>query len=129
MKFRCGSGFDIPELNYQNGIIERYKPDGATIIGLLYHSKNEAAILYTYPADIAFPIISVVDKTGQEIREVRLFELNNCADDAGYSAVTWGTITQDYKVKTETRITTWDFEKEDAEKKIESFSNEMNILE
>ena len=72
-------------------------------------------------------MISVIDKTGQEIREVRFFKLGNCVGDAGYSATTKGTITKDFKIKTKTEITTWDYENEDSEKEIQTFEDEINI--
>ena len=37
--FTCDEGFDAPKLNYENEIIKKYKPEGATIIGKLYHGK------------------------------------------------------------------------------------------
>jgi|LSQX01.3.fsa_nt_gb hypothetical protein len=127
LDFECENGFDIPELDYENDLIKKYKPEGATIIGKLYQDKEEVAIIYGYPADIFYPLISVIDKSGQELREVRFFKLGNCVGDAGYSATTKGTITKDFKIKTKTEITTWDSENENSEKEIQTFEDEINI--
>lgn len=127
LDFECEKGFDIPELDYENDLIKKYKPEGATIIGKLYQEKDEAALIYGYPADIFFPLISVIDKSGQELREVRFFKLGNCVGDAGYSATTKGTITKDFKIKTKTEIITWDLENEESEKEIQTIENEIDI--
>ena len=127
LDFECENGFDIPELDYENDLIKKYKPEGATIIGKLYQDKEEVAIIYGYPADIFYPLISVIDESGQELREVRFFKLGNCVGDAGYSATTKGTITKDFKIKTKTEITTWDSENENSEKEIQTFEDEINI--
>jgi hypothetical protein len=127
LDFECENGFDIPELDYENDLIKKYKPEGATIIGKLYQDKVEVALIYGYPADIFYPLISVIDKSGEELREVRFFKLGNCVGDAGYSATTKGTITIDFKIKTTTEITTWDSENEDSEKEIQTFEDEINI--
>lgn len=112
--FNCENGFDIPELDYDVDLIKKYKPEGTTIIGKLYQNKEEVAILYGYAADIFYPLISVIDKSGKESRETRLFELRNCGDDAGYEATTYGTITEDLKIKTKSITVTWDVSSEDA---------------
>ena len=127
LDFECENGFDIPELDYENDLVSKYKPEGATIIGKLYQDKDEVALVYGYPADIFYPLISVIDKTGQEIREIRFFKLGNCVGDAGYSATTKGTITKDLKILTKTEIITWDSENEDSDKEVQIFEDEINI--
>lgn len=125
--FECDDGFDVPKLDYENHLIKKYKPKGATIIGRLYQDKEETAVVYGYPADVFYPLISIINKAGQEIRKVGFFELLYCTGDAGYSATTKVTVTKDLKIKTKTEITRWDYENEDAEKEIETLQNEVTI--
>jgi len=98
IKFVCDSGFTISDINSENDIIQKYKPEGTTIIGKLYQDSNEVALLYGYPADIFFPIISVFDKKGIQIRTQKIFKLGDCNGDEGFISTTFGTITSDYKI-------------------------------
>lgn len=123
--FKCEEGFKIPELDYENNFITEYRPEGASIIGKLYQNQFEAALIYGYPADIFYPIISVIDKTGKELRKIRFFELRNCVDDIGYSATTTGIITKSFEIKTKTKIITR--KNENSERDIQTFENEVNI--
>ncbi|MDH5382193.1 MAG: YARHG domain-containing protein [Cyclobacteriaceae bacterium] len=116
LQFVCEEGFSVPEINYENEYIQKYKPEGAAIIGLLYQNKETAAILYGYPADIFYPIISEIDLNGRELAEVRLFPLGDCVGDEGYDAKTYGTITKEFEVHTRTVIYTWDPETGNTEK-------------
>jgi hypothetical protein len=127
LDFECENGFDIPELDYENDLIKKYKPEGATIIGKLYQDKEEVALIYGYPADIFYPLISVIDKSGKELREVRFFELGNCVDDAGYSAMTYGTIAKDLEIKTKTVTVTWDTPHEDKNRDTTTVKNIIEI--
>ena len=67
LKFDCDAGFEVPEIDSEKNelILKKFKPEGATIIGKLYSNKKESAILYGYPADIFYPIISETDNTGK----------------------------------------------------------------
>lgn len=105
--FVCEENFKPAELNHEIDIIKKYKPEGAVIIAKIYQDDNEAAIIYGYPADIFLPLISIIDKTGKEIKEVRLFKLADCVDDKEYSARTYGTITGDYQIKLKTVVIPW----------------------
>ena len=107
LDFVCEEGFDVPELKYEEGVVQRHKPEGAAIIGLLYQTPGEALIIYGYSADIFYPIISKIDEKGDEVGEIRLFPLRDCVNDAGYEAKTYGKITEDFQVVTRTVQYTW----------------------
>jgi len=116
LKFECSKGFVIPKIDMKNGIINKYKPEGAIIIGKIYQDKNETAIIYEYPADILFPEISIFDTNGREIRKVLIFEENKCYKEDGYFVNTSGIITNDYKIKTKTIRCKWNPEIMDSPK-------------
>jgi hypothetical protein len=97
-KFSCDSGLVWPKIDYENEVIKKFKPEGAGIIGKVYQSEKSVGILYTYPADIMFPIIQIFDLRGQELRRIELFEEGNCMPDENYSAVTRGQITSDLQL-------------------------------
>ena len=127
LHFVCERGFDIPNLNYENELIKKFKPEGAIIIGKLYQDHSEAAIVYGYSADIFYPLISVIDDQGIELREIRFFDLGDCVDDIGYSATTRGTISTDFKINTITEKQSWNSEDESPEKKTEVIKGEISI--
>ncbi len=129
LHFKCEEGFEKTEVDYNNDLIKKYKPEGADIIGKLYQSKNEVAIIYGYPADIFFPVIIIVNKKNEELRRISPFDEGNCVGDAGYSATTEGIITKNFIIKTKTEIVTWNPEKEDSERKTEKFENTIKIKE
>jgi len=116
LHFECSKGFEVPNIDLNNGIVKKYIPEGGTIIGKIYQNKNEAAIIYMYPADILFPEISIFNTNGKEIKKILLFEENECVREEGYFAKTVGTITPDYKIKTKTYTCRWNPEIEDPSK-------------
>ncbi|MEL7003231.1 MAG: YARHG domain-containing protein [Bacteroidota bacterium] len=110
LKYVCDEGFKTPELNYDDSLIKHFKPEGAAVIGKLYQTAQEAALIYGYPADIFFPIVKIYDLTGKELEEIRLFKLIECVGDMGYSAKTVGVINKDFTVSAITTIIECDTE-------------------
>lgn len=108
LSFECSNGFPSTDVDQNNDLVKKYKPDGASIIGRIYQDSSIVAILYGYPADIYYPIISLFDHNGQEMKNILLFEEGKCVGDEGYQAKTTGQITSDYKIKTKTFTYTWD---------------------
>lgn len=116
LNFICENGFETSEIDYNNEIIKKYKPEGASIIGKLYQDNEEVGIIYGYPADVFFPVISRINKEGFEIESINVFELENCVGDAGYSAKTYGTITENLEIKTRIIRYSWNYEIENSKK-------------
>jgi hypothetical protein len=107
-KFSCDSGLVWPKIDYENNVIKKFKPAGAGILGKIYQSDKSVGILYTYPADIIFPVIKVLDNEGHEVTTIDLFEESNCISDMNYSAVTRGLITNDLRILSSIEIITCD---------------------
>jgi len=97
-KFSCDSGLAWPDLDYESAAIKKFKPEGASILGKIYQTDHAVGILYTYPADIIFPVVHVSDMDGHELKRMDLFELGDCVSEMGYAAVTRGFITRDLKL-------------------------------
>lgn len=108
LHFVCENGFDAAKVDYDHAIIKEFKPDGAIVIGKLYQTNTEAAIIYGYAADLFYPIISIIDSSGDEKESIQLFDLRDCVGDEGYSATTTGTITKDYVLDTKTVTYRWE---------------------
>ena len=73
----------------------------------MYKTEENVALIYGYSADIFYPIVSIIDSKGNELKEIILFELGNCVDDSRYSAKTHGTINENFEVNTKTIIYKW----------------------
>lgn len=116
LEFICEKGFETRPIDYNNEIIKKYKPEGAAIIGRLYQDNEEVGIIYGYPADVFFPVITRINKEGIEIESINVFELENCVGDAGYSAKTYGTITKNLEIKTRIIRYSWNYEIENSKK-------------
>ncbi len=102
LEFNCRS-WTIPNLEYDNDTIVKFKPEGAAIIGKLYVTDSEVAFIYGYPADIFYPIIKYYTIENIELGEIRLFKLSECIKNREYSVNTTGTITTDFTVNLETK--------------------------
>ena len=127
LSFICEKGFPIAKINYDYPIIRKFKPEGGTIIGKLYVDTDEVGIIYGYPADIFYPILTKWDLEGNKIGELRFFELGHCVSDAGYEATTKGTISNDLLLSTQTEIIEWDYENEQPKKDTTRIENEIWI--
>lgn len=53
-------------------------PEGASVVGKLQAIENNYFIIFTYPADIQFPILQVYNSFGEKINEFNLFSYADC---------------------------------------------------
>ena len=58
-----------------------FKPEGGTIIGKIKVTHQFVAIVYSYPSDIALPILETYNLKGEKIDQLQLVNLINCAED------------------------------------------------
>jgi hypothetical protein len=98
-KFSCDSGLVWAEIDYDNNVIRKYQPKSAGILGKLFEDQKSVGIIYTFPADIVFPIIYVYDLNGEVMEKINLFELRDCLSDYAYNSRTRGLITEDLQLK------------------------------
>lgn len=53
-----------PEVDDENPLVLKYKPEGAAIMGVLSQTADRVVILFTYPADTLVPSIWTYDTEG-----------------------------------------------------------------
>ena len=95
LKFSCDSGLVWVKIEYENNVIMKYKPEGAGILGKLFQEVESVGIIYTYSADVVYPIVHIYNMNGDEREKVNLFELRDCVSDLNYNSTTRGLITKD----------------------------------
>jgi len=83
-----------PQIDEENKLIQKFKPKGSSILGLVEQNENRAVILVTYAADIIFPSIKVYDMTGRLTGEVS-FMTRYCGGEPGYYGRQYFKINQD----------------------------------
>ena len=129
MAFVCEEGFPIADVDLPDSLLARYVPESAsTIMGTLYNNEKGVGIVFGYPSDILYPILTQYNLKGEKIGHLKFFELANCGADAGYVATTKGTITTDLVVKTMTTQIRWDYEIENSPTDTAISETEFNIL-
>jgi hypothetical protein len=104
--FKCNEPFVRPgEINYEDTLVKKYKPEFAGIIGKVYQNDQSIGILYTYAADVMLPVLIITDTSGVNLDGIELYELGNClygasGPDNEYSSIISGQITKDLHVFT-----------------------------
>lgn len=120
--FKCDEPLVRPEeIDYENALIKKYKPEFAGIIGKVYKNDQSIGILYTYPADVLLPVLIITDTTGVKLETIELYELGNCAygdyPEGEYRSIIQGRITKDLHVFSSLEITNCDTVKCDTVRK------------
>jgi len=79
----CDKCCDHPAIDYDHELINKFRPQGSAIVGLVTKTKDKVVILVTYPADIRLPSIRVYDLNGNLTGEMN-FLTNYCGGDFEY---------------------------------------------
>jgi hypothetical protein len=64
-------------------LINRFKPEGTAIVGLVRKTEDKAIILVTYPADILIPSLKVYNLKGNLIGDMS-FMTDYCGGEPGF---------------------------------------------
>ena len=79
----CEDCCDHPEIEYDNGLIRKFMPEGSRIIGLVSQTEERAIILVTYPADMIIPSLNVYDLKGNLTGDMT-FMTDYCGGEPGF---------------------------------------------
>lgn len=71
------------KIDYDNELINKFKPEGASIVGLVSRTENRAIILFTYPADMIIPSLKVYDLKGNLTGDMT-FMTSYCGGEPGF---------------------------------------------
>jgi len=74
-------------------LAEKYLPEGASPVGLIFSNERYTGILVTYPADILVPAVVVYDSTGKKTDEKTFFTA--CGWDVDYLGLEYFRINAD----------------------------------
>jgi hypothetical protein len=78
----CEKCCDHLKIDYDHEIINKFKPEGAAIVGLVSRTENRAIILVTYPADMIIPSLKVYDLKGNLTGDMT-FMTSYCGGEPG----------------------------------------------
>jgi hypothetical protein len=70
-------------VDYDNELINKFKPEGTAIVGLVRKTGDRAIILVTYPADMIIPSLKVYDLMGNLIGDMT-FMTDYCGGEPGF---------------------------------------------
>jgi hypothetical protein len=79
----CEKCCDHLKIDDDNKLIEKFKPEGAAIVGLVSRTEDRAIILVTYPADLIIPSIKVYDLNGNLTGDMT-FMSSYCGGEPGF---------------------------------------------
>jgi hypothetical protein len=79
----CDRCCNHPDIDYDNQLISRFRPEGSAIVGLVGRTNDKAIILVTFAADMLVPSLKVYDLTGKLLGEQN-FITNYCGGDSAY---------------------------------------------
>jgi hypothetical protein len=79
----CDRCCDHLKIDYSNELIDKFKPEGAAIVGLVSRTENSAVILVTYPADMIIPSLKVYDLKGNLTGDMT-FMTDYCGGEPGF---------------------------------------------
>jgi hypothetical protein len=79
----CEKCCDHLKIDDDNKLIEKFKPEGAAIVGLVSRTEDRAIILVTYPADLIIPSIKVYDLKGNLTGDMT-FMTSYCGGEPGF---------------------------------------------
>lgn len=79
----CEKCCDHLKMDYDNELINKFKPEGTAIVGLVSRTENRAIILVTYPADMIIPSLKVYDLKGNLTGDMT-FMTSYCGGEPGF---------------------------------------------
>jgi len=79
----CEKCCDHLKVDYDNELINKFKPEGTAIVGLISKTKDRAIILVTYPADMIIPSLKVYDLNGNLTGDMT-FMTSYCGGEPGF---------------------------------------------
>jgi hypothetical protein len=79
----CEKCCDHLKIDYDNELINKFKPEGTAIVGLVSKNENRAIILVTYPADMIIPSLKVYDIKGNLTGDMT-FMTSYCGGEPGF---------------------------------------------
>jgi hypothetical protein len=79
----CEKCCDHLKVDYDNELINKFKPEGTAIVGLVRKTEDRAIILVTYPADMIIPSIKVYDLKGNLTGDMT-FMTDYCGGEPGF---------------------------------------------
>jgi hypothetical protein len=79
----CEKCCDHLKIDYDNELINKFKPEGTAIVGLVSRTENRAIILVTYPADMIIPSLKVYDLKGNLTGDMT-FMTSYCGGEPGF---------------------------------------------
>lgn len=85
------------EIDYDNKLINKFKPDGAAIFGLVNKTDDRAIILVTYPADMIIPSLKVYDLRGNLVGDMT-FMGDYCGGEPGFYSRQFFRIDRDFSI-------------------------------
>lgn len=88
-----------PDIDYDNELINRFKPEGSSIVGLITKTKDKVVILVTYPADTILPSVKIYDLNGNLLGQMD-FMTNYCGGDFEYYGIQSFKINSDFSFST-----------------------------
>jgi len=66
----CESCCDLPTLDTENPIVQKYAPQGASLYGVVFRNDTHIGILTTFPADMIIPTLRVYNLQGKQLDEM-----------------------------------------------------------
>lgn len=82
-KATCENCCDDLGIDFKHALVEKFKPHGSNLVGLVDKTDNQAVILVTYPADAIIPSVKVYDMNGKLTGDMT-FLTGYCGGDAEY---------------------------------------------
>ena len=79
----CERCCDHLKMDSDNELINKFKPEGTAIVGLVSRTENRAIILVTYPADMIIPSLKVYDLKGNLTGDMT-FMTSYCGGEPGF---------------------------------------------
>lgn len=71
------------KVDYDNELVNKFKPEGTAIVGLVTKTEDRAIILVTYPADMIIPSLKVYDLKGNLTGDMT-FMTDYCGGEPGF---------------------------------------------
>jgi len=93
-EINCEKCCDHPKMDYENPLIQKFRPEGSAIVGLVKKTDDKVILLVTYPADVLVPSIEVYDLEGKLTGKMD-FMTGYCGGDFEYYGRQFFRITPD----------------------------------
>lgn len=87
----CDNCCTREEIDYDDPLISKFRPEGGSIVGLISRTDKQAMILVTYAADLLVPSVKVYNLEGKLTGE-KNFMTNYCGGEPGFYSKQFFTI-------------------------------------